>query len=85
MLQNFIVKNAYLFLAKEIARKLAFLGYSFMFRSSNQTANQIRRSYKNDRSNIFVTECFRDMKVKPISVTIVGHGVGELSPRAIAW
>ena len=37
------------------------LGYSFMLRSPNQTAkwaNQIRRSYKNDQSNIFVTVYF---------------------------
>ena len=26
-----------------------------MLRSPNQTANQIRRSYKNDQSNIFLT------------------------------
>ena len=30
-------------------------GYSFILRSPNQTVNQIRRSYKNDQSNIFVT------------------------------
>ena len=29
-----------------------------MLRSPNQTANQIRRSYKNDQSNIFVTVYF---------------------------
>ena len=33
-------------------------GYSFMLRSPNQTANQIRRSYKNNQSNIFVTVYF---------------------------
>ena len=32
-------------------------GY-FMLRSPNQNANQIRRSYKNDQSNIFVTVYF---------------------------
>ena len=32
--------------------------YSFMLRSPNQKANQIRRSYKNDQSNIFVTVYF---------------------------
>ena len=29
-------------------------GYSFVLRPPKQTANQIRRSYKNDQSNIFV-------------------------------
>ena len=31
-------------------------GYTFIYYGhQNQTANQIRRSYKNDKSNIFVT------------------------------
>ena len=33
-------------------------GYFFMLRSTRLTANQIRRSYKNNQSNIFVTVYF---------------------------
>ena len=36
-----------------------------MLRSPNQTANQIRRSYKNDQSNIFVTVYFVTWKYNP--------------------
>ena len=34
------------------------LGNTFMLRSPNQMANQIRRSYKNDQSNAFMTVSF---------------------------
>ena len=34
------------------------MGDTFMLRLPNQTTNQIRRSYKNDQSNIFVTVHF---------------------------
>ena len=43
-------------------------GYSFMLQSPNQTANQIRRSYKNDQSNIFVTVYFVTWKYNPVLV-----------------
>ena len=50
--------------AKHKLITLPWSGYSFMLRSLNQTANQIRRSYKDDQSNIFVTDClFRDVEV----------------------
>ena len=45
-------------IAKLSTREKTEMGYSFMLRSPNQTANQIRRSDKDDQSNIFVTVFF---------------------------
>ena len=61
-----VFKESLRYHEKEYHRELQvkFSGYSFVLRSPKQTANQIRRSYKNDRSIKYFRDClFRDMKV----------------------
>ena len=53
-------------------------GYSFMLRSPIQTANQIRRSYKNDPSNIFVSQKYNLTRFVIIAYRMLNISTGRI-------
>ena len=53
-------------------------GYSFMLRSPIQTANQIRRSYKNDPSNIFVSRKYNLTRFVIIAYRMLNISTGKV-------
>ena len=59
-------------------------GYTFMSRSCTVTANQIRRSYKNDQSNISVTVYCVTRKYNRLSWLIANKKLPKVSAHLSA-